>query len=154
MSNDLPPDSIPGVLNDPLKGFEDLRDILDPVTGRLYGRFGVLGLTIEEAARHAEGWWDQTGRKNMPDYKADENYLNNYGIKSGILLGLPWARLNRGERVRVVKVWHNEIGIFKHGMGISNDKDLKNVLEEKARERIRAFDLGRVFGPDNSTTCH
>ena len=154
MIDDIGDDFIPGVLNDPLKGFEELRDILDPVTGRLVGRFGVLGLTIEEAARSAEVWWNETGRRQMPDYGKPAEYLNKYGMKSGVLLGLPWAELNRGERVRVVKVWHNEIGIFKHGMGITTEKDLKNVLEEKARERIRAFDLGRVFGTDLTTARH
>ena len=155
MIDDIPDDWIPGVQLEPLKGFEDLADVLDPVTGRMVGRFGILGMTIEEAARHAETWWDATGRRNMPDYNKPDQYLNSYGMKSGILLGLPWARLNRGERVRVVKVWHHEIGIVKHGMGITNEKEFKNVLEQEARKnRIRAFDLARVFGAGDAETRH
>lgn len=158
MSNDdLPDDFRPGIQLEPLKGFEELADVLDPVTGSMYGRFGIKGMTIEEAAKNAETWWNNHGRKQMPDYNKPQQYLEGYGTKSGILLGLPWAALNRGEKIRVVKVWHNEIGIPKHGMGFSSHqgKDYKNVLEQAAREqRIRSFDLPRIFGTPAGETSH
>ena len=155
MTDDIDDNFRPGVQLEPLKGFEELRDVLDPVTGRMLGRFGIKGLTIEEAAKHAEAWWDKTARQQMPDYNKSDEYLNSYGMKSGILLGLPWVKLNRGERVRVVKIWHNEIGIFKHGMGISTAKEKQNVLEQVEREnRIRSFDLPRIFGAPDGETQH
>lgn len=155
MSDYFGDDWIPGVQLNPLKGYEELGDVLDPVTGRMIGRYGVTGMTIEEATRHAVAWWDSKGRVNMPDYNKSNDYLNSYGMKSGILLGLPWARLNRGERIRVVKVWHHEIGIIKYGMGISNDKDLNNAIKSIQKENeLRAFDLGKLFGPPDGETSH
>ena len=154
MSDDFDDNFKPGVQLNPLKGYEELRDVLDPVTGRMIGRYGVTGLTIEEASRHAAAWWNKTGRVAMPDYNKSDQYLNDYGMKSGILLGLPWAKLNRGERIRVVKVWHHEIGIIKYGMGISNDKDLNNALKTIEQEKIRSFDLGRLFGPPDGEAQH
>lgn len=138
---------IPGVLHDPLKGYEELKDILDPVTGRLIGIAGVLGMKIEDGARHAETWWDERGRQQMPDHGKSDAYLNAYGIKSGILLGLPWARLNRGERIAVVKNWHTHIGIPKNVLSVNNKQELNNVLEQIQRDNaIRQFDLAGIFG--------
>lgn len=144
MSSDITDDFKPGMQLEPLRGYEDLADILDPVTGRLIGRFGERGMKIEEAAVKAEAWWNAKGRQQMPDYGKSDQYLNDYGVRSGILIGLPWAKLNRGERIRVVKVWHHEIGI-PHGLGINNEMELKNVLEQ---EKIRRYDLARIIGGD------
>lgn len=138
-----------GVLDDPLKGWDELRDVLDPATGRLYGEHGILGMKIEEAAKSAEWWWEKTGRQSMPDYGKPYDYLNAYGTRSGVLLGLPWSSLNRGEKISVVKQWHAHIGIPLHGMGFnkSQDKEFQNVIKAIEREkRIRSFDLGKVFG--------
>lgn len=154
MSDEIPGDWKPGVQLNPLKGYEELRDVLDPVTGRMIGRFGIMGMTIEEASRHAAVWWDKTGRVAMPDYNKSDEYLNAYGMKSGIFLGLPWAELNRGERIRIVKVWHHEIGIPKHGMGITQAKDLDNAIKSIQKEKIREFDLDRIFGAPERETQH
>lgn len=158
MADDIDDSFIPGVQLEPLKGFEDLADVLDPATGRMYGAHGVKGMTIEEAAKHAEGWWE-AHRAAMPDYGKSDDYLNSFGTKSGIMLGLPWARLNRGERIRVVKIWHQEIGIPKHGMGFNPQTKGENeyaqfLKDEQRRERIRSFDLPRIFGADNAETRH
>lgn len=145
----------PGVQLNPLYGYEELRDIVDPVTGRMIGIHGITGMTIEEASRTAAVWWDQKGRVNMPDYGKSDQYLNDYGMKSGILLGLPWARLNRGERIRVVKVWHQQIGIPKHGMGVTTQKDYDNALKSIQKENeIRQFNLAGIFGPPDGETRH
>jgi hypothetical protein len=158
--SDIDDSFVPGVLYDPLTGFEDLRDILDPVTGRLMSRHSplsppVLGMTIEEASKSAEAWWERTGRRGMPDYNKPADYLNSYGIKSGILLGLPWASLNLGERVRVVKIWHGSIGVYTRGMGITTEKDLKNVLEQEARaNRVRSFDIAAALGGRDTKARH
>lgn len=137
MSNDIDDNFIPGVQLEPLKGFEDLADILDPATGRLFGRFGTVGMTIEDAKRAAELWWDDKGRKMMPDAQRDDAYLNNYGMKSGILLGRPWDDLNRGEKIQIVKIWHKEIGVFQYALTI-NERDLPAF--------IRSFNLAQIFG--------
>ncbi len=137
MSNDIDDNFIPGVQLEPLKGFEDLADILDPATGRLFGRYGAVGMTIEDATKLARAWWDETGRKAMPDAQKDDAYLNNYGMKSGILLGRAWDELNRGEKIRIVKVWHHEIGVLTYALTI-HERDLPAF--------IRSFNLAQIFG--------
>jgi len=159
MSSDFDDSFIPGVQLDPLKGYEDLIDVLDPVTGRMYGAHGVLGMTIEEAAKLAEHWWETTARASMPDYNKGDDYLNSYGMKSGIMLGLPWARLNRGERIAIVKQWHTHIGIPKHGMGFNTQTKGENEYaqcpkDEQRRSRIRSFYLPRIFDANNPETRH
>ena len=157
MSDDFDDNFKPGVQLNPLKGYEELRDVLDPVTGRMIGRYGITGMTIEEAAKNAEFWWDQKARYHMPDYKKDDDYMNAYGMKSGVLRGLPWNFLNRGERIAVIKQWHTHIGIPKHGMGFSQSqgKDYEKVIREiKRQETIRSFDLGRLFGPPDGEAQH
>lgn len=137
--DDLDEREIAPLLN-PLKGFEELQDILDPASGRLLGKFGVPGMKIEDASRLAEVWWDRKARHMMPDVRKPDAYLNKFGIKSGIINGLPWASLDRGERIAVVKNWHEHIGIPLHGMGFNNT-DTKGFENE-----IRKFDLSRIFG--------
>lgn len=150
MSDDINDSFIPGVQLEPLKGFEDLADVLDPITGRLFGAFGVKGMTIEEAAKHAELWWARN-RQAMPDYNKDNDYLEHYGMKSGIMLGLPWARLNSGERIAVVKQWHTHVGIPKHGLGFDpTQKGEKQYEQFLQSERARAFDLAGIFGADDA----
>lgn len=75
-----------------------------------------------EAARQAEKWWEEArhlvpkeanreikkrvraGGKNTPAlvFKDVETVL-----PSGILNGLPWNELERGEKLQVVKLWHH-----------------------------------------------
>jgi len=137
MSDDINDSYIPGVQHEPLKGFEALADILDPATGRLFGEFGCVGMTIEDATKIATIWWNEKGRHMMPDAQKNNDYLNQYGMKSNILLGRPWDELNRGERIQVVKVWHSQIGIFTHGLTI-HERDLPAF--------IRNFNLAKIFG--------
>lgn len=138
MSNDFDDKHFnPGVQAEPLKGFEELADILDPATGRLYGKFGAVGMTIEDAKRAAALWWDEKGRKMMPDAQKGDDYLNSFGMKSGILLGRAWDDLNLGEKIQIVKHWHAEIGVFQYGLTI-NERDLPAF--------VRSFNLAQIFG--------
>lgn len=147
MSNDFDDSYEPGVQLHPLKGWEDLADILDPVTGRMISPVGSLtGMTIEEATKRAWVWWEKTARFQMPDYGKSERYLNGYGMKSGVLLGRPWHELNRGEMIHVVKQWHTHIGFPMHGLSVTNEKDYKNAIKSiQETEQIRAFDLRGIF---------
>jgi len=77
----------------------------------------------------------------MPDYRATDEYLDRFGIKSGILNGWPWQHLNRGERIQVVKQWHTHVGIPLHCMGF-------NITQAKEfTDEIRKFNLASIFDP-------
>lgn len=73
------------------------------------------GLKLNEAMSHAARWWNSTGSKAMPDrpkVKGDE-YLSNYGVASGILLGYPWEDLARDEKLNVLRSWWLNIGALQ-----------------------------------------
>lgn len=85
------------------------------------------GITVREAVRCAERWWDKFGRHMMKkvankergqdkfrggDGKAPAIFVRGSEIDvipSGILRGLPWDQLDAGERSRVAQNWYTEI---------------------------------------------
>lgn len=81
------------------------------------------GMKLNEAMSNAARWWNDKGAKAMPDRpkrKGDE-YLSQYGVASGILLGYPWDSLGREEKLKVLKAWWFNVGVpkFVGGLGTS-----------------------------------
>ena len=72
-------------------------------------------LKLNEAMGHAARWWNATGSKAMPDrpkVKGDE-YLSQYGVASGVLLGYPWEDLAKEEKLNVLRAWWLNIGALQ-----------------------------------------
>lgn len=129
-----------GFQTDPLFGYEELRDVLDPVTGRMKNEYNMLGLTIEEAAMRAERWWNKHARFQMPDYGKSLDYINGFGFNSRIILGCEWCHLSRAEKIQVTKQWHTHVGIPLHVFKVQTADEF---------DTIRKFDLAKLFGkPD------
>lgn len=142
-----------GVLKDPLKGYEDLADVLDPHTGRMINPYDQLGqgMKIEEAAKSAELWWEKTGRAGMADADKGDDYLNDWGTKSGIMNGLPWDQLNRGEKIQVVKIWHTYVGLPRHAMTVNSNEEYENVVRTiNENTKGRKFNLPAIFRDFNA----
>lgn len=98
----------------------DIADFVDITSGRMKSPDGIKGMKFTEAAVWAADWWQRTARFSMPDYvpRRGDEYLNNYGMKSGILLGLPWENLEKNERLQVIKTWWDQVGVKTHGLGM------------------------------------
>lgn len=110
---------------------------------RLPGRDGSpgKGLKVSEAVPLAEVWWERKGRFSMPDFgKPPEKLV----VKSGIMRGLPWANLDRQEKLRVLAQWYANIGVHTiiEGRSTSQDGDAKNLdgIREQAREILPILD--------------
>jgi hypothetical protein len=99
---------------------DDIRRIAPPSLDPMQERFPSTGMMICEAISRASRWWDITGRHLV---KQDSNVVevgrkvrkgfvmrgeNIPEIRSGILMGLPWDRLDRLEQSSVVQHWHRE----------------------------------------------
>lgn len=85
------------------------------------------GITVDEAVRCAERWWEQFGRHMMKRVANTEQGKGKFipvsaagpaiaikgektvTIRSGILEGKPWDELTRDEKLRVVKNWDREV---------------------------------------------
>lgn len=75
------------------------------------------GLPVREAVALAAAWWQDIGRRLANPELRDPDL----GIASGITRGLGWDHLTRGERVRVVRAWHDEFGAraaARAGLGV------------------------------------
>lgn len=106
-----------------------LEDHVDMLTGRMITRDGIKGMMFKEAAVWAADWWQRKARSMMPDYipRKGGDYLEEFGTKSGILLGLPWEQLNKEERVRIIILWWEKVGIKTHGLGLGTSQDGGNA---------------------------
>lgn len=85
------------------------------------------GITVDEAVREAEIWWDTYARHMVKRVANSEETKGKFipaspagpaivirgekvtTIHSGVLEGKPWAELKRDEKLRVVKVWDREV---------------------------------------------
>lgn len=61
------------------------------------------GMKVGEAIERARLWWTALGASQI----ARSRFATDKDIPSGILHGLPWDRLTREEKLRIVKVWHH-----------------------------------------------
>jgi hypothetical protein len=59
------------------------------------------GMTAGEAIQRAEKWWDAIGRHLIQQGSLADD------PQSGILRGEPWDRLQRHEKLAIVKHWHH-----------------------------------------------
>jgi hypothetical protein len=99
---------------------DEIRRIAPPSLDPMQERFPSTGMMVGEAISRASRWWDVTGRHLV---KQDSNVVEvgrkvRKGfvmrgedvpeIRSGILMGLPWDRLDRLEQGSVVQHWHRE----------------------------------------------
>jgi hypothetical protein len=102
----------------------DIAEFVDIDTGRMKVPDGHTGMKFSEAAVWASGWWEHKARRAMPDYipRKGEDYLNQHGIKSGILLGLPWGDLSKNEKLNVIRAWWNDIGFKTHCLGLNPER--------------------------------
>lgn len=84
------------------------------------------GMTVKEVVRRAMWWWESKGSREMRLHHlrqaepvgganngagasfASLNPDSENFLPSGILHGLPWDELNKDEKLRVCKAWHNE----------------------------------------------
>ena len=123
--------------------FRDLIDTKHVVADndRLPGPDGTpgTGMKIREAIPLSEYWWEQTGRFCMPDYgKPAEQMV----VKSGILMGLPYMKLDKQERIRVLAQWYAHIGV--HTIIADKGTSMDNIKADMF-DKIRK-DATRVFG--------
>lgn len=80
-------------------------------------------MTLREAMIQTASWWQTTGRHAMPDKRKADDYMNAYGVASGILNGYDWDRLTKQEKLRVLRAWWLSIGVpmFVGDLGTSQD---------------------------------
>lgn len=103
--------------------------MLAPMSVNLVGMGGKplmkeTRLKLNEAMVEARRWWDTKGRFAMPDrpkVKGDE-YLSQYGVASGVLLGYPWDSLAKDEKLSVLKAWWFNVGVVQYGVADSNNE--------------------------------
>jgi hypothetical protein len=105
----------------------DVAEFCDIDSGRMIVKEGVLsratGMTLREAMMQTASWWQTTGRHAMPDKRKADDYMNSYGVASGILNGYDWDRLTKQEKLRILRAWWLSIGVpmFVGGVGTSQD---------------------------------
>lgn len=115
----------------------DVAEFVDIATGRMIvrderpGRVTLVGtgMTLREAMMQTASWWQTTGRHAMPDKRKADDYMNAYGVASGILNGYDWDKLTKQEKLKVLRAWWLSIGVpmFVGGVGTSQDGQ-KGVL--------------------------
>lgn len=108
----------------------DIEEFVDLSTGRMKAPEGVTGMTLKEAAIYAADWWERKARFLMPDYvkRRGNDYIEKFGTRSGILLGLEWERLEKDEKLKVIRQWWDKVGVYKHGYGMGSSMDGKEFL--------------------------
>ena len=99
---------------------DDIRRIAPPSLDPMQERFPSTGMKVGEAISRAARWWGITGRhlvhqgSNVVEVgrKVRNGFVmrgeNVPEIRSGILMGRPWDRLDRLEQSNVVQHWHRE----------------------------------------------
>lgn len=70
-------------------------------------------LKLNEAFPLAAHWWQKEARFAMPDQGKADEYLQKYGVASGLLLGLEWEQLAKEEKLKVLRAWWLNIGVRK-----------------------------------------
>jgi len=123
------------------------RDLITPESviadnDRLPGADGTpgTGMKVREALSLSELWWDKIGRFQMPDFgKRPEEIV----VKSAIMNGLEYARLDREERIRVLAQWYAHIGIktIVEGRGTSQDKAKADRFDKVRDDSEKIFDV-------------
>ena len=134
--------------------FTDLIDshhLLDDAKDRLPGRDGTpgKGLKISEAIPLAEIWWEKN-RLNMPDFgKPPEQIVT----RSGVLMGLPWIKLNRQEMLRVIAQWYAHVGInlIIDGKSTSQDNAKADTFDKVREDGKKVFSVLDDSGTHNKT---
>lgn len=106
----------------------DIETFVDLESGRMKSPKGITGMKFTEAAVWASSWWEHKARRSMPDYipRRGAAYLEQWGTKSGLLLGLPWTDLSKNEKLSVIREWWNKVGVNTHGLGLSTSQDKFN----------------------------
>jgi hypothetical protein len=96
----------------------------------------LAGLTLKEAMIEAAKWWEKTARYAMPDQRKTkgldgQDYLSEYGVASGLLLGYPWENLTKEERLKVLWAWWQNVGVprFIGGLGTSQIDSKKEIMQ-------------------------
>ena len=107
-----------------------------------------VGMKLSEALPLSAMWWDKVGRAQMPDFGKP---VASVVIKSAILNGLPYARLDREERIRVLAQWYAHIGVktIIEGRGTSQDKAKVDKFDKVREDGEKIFD---VLGNDQTHT--
>ena len=112
--------SSPRVLRGNISMTDEIRRIAPPSLDPMQERFPSTGMTVGEAISRASRWWGVTGRHLVKQASStvQEGRRVRSGfvmrgedvpeIRSGILMGLPWDRLDRLEQGNVVQHWHRE----------------------------------------------
>lgn len=103
----------------------DISDFVDIDTGRMKSPEGITGMKFTEAAVYAADWWERKAARTMPDYvkRRGNDYIEKFGTRSGLLLGLPWGDLGKEEKLKVIRTWWDKIGVYKHGMGLGSSME-------------------------------
>lgn len=77
------------------------------------------GMSVSEAIEQARGWWDKNGRHLMlrQQYEGGQTFAKSVFASpdpdesnffpSGIVNGWEWDRLDKREKLRIVKYWHH-----------------------------------------------
>ncbi len=82
----------------------------------------ATGISVKQLVQQAEFWWMRKGRKTMLNSRRGQvktvrgarHYMGAFTLNvddpnflpSGILHGLPWDNLDRGEKLQVCKAYH------------------------------------------------
>lgn len=99
------------------------------------------GMTAKEAVRRSAQWWDKTGRKMIAKVaNTDENGLPVIGTTT--MTGLPWDRLSKFAKLRIVKAWHEtwraeQLGTLSDDRIIKPAKEISTITPEELAAKLR-----------------
>lgn len=100
-------------------------------------RMPKSGMTGAEAVARAAQWWDSVGapiaRKQLVGNKDPIN--QDIVVASGVLCGLDWEQLNKRERFRIVKSWHDTF-VAQMRMKLVDDRKLDPKLRRVVTKQV------------------
>lgn len=125
----------------------DLAEIVDVDTGRMLipSSGGLImangapikraaAMTLREAMIEAARWWNAMARFAMPDQHktkglAGQDYLCEFGMASGVLLGYPWENLAKDEKLSVLRAWWINVGVPRFVGGLGTSQIEKEIIQ-------------------------